>query len=342
MSDHMEFRAIDVPDHERFTMIYDDVWNVLKGTSQLSVYMALKRRTNPGNHSWFGTRKELAEESGVSSNTFTRGVQKLEELGLIKVKPRFVPAKWDKNPNTIVHERDADHPVQIGNLYLIRFHLPPNSGSTPPPKTGATPLPNSGATPLPKIGQQTYKPLDIDTGDIDTRKDMLISHEKSDDVSLPLDGIDAPGNDTPSSQKKTGAGKYPEDFLEWYAIYPRKKAKGDALKAYKAARKEVDHEVLMEKTRKFVVFVEQSQQEQQYIPYPATWLRASRWEDEEETPPAPPGYHTDVRKTSARDKSAEQLMREQWAREDAQLNNNNQPQTEVFEWPYGVSKEIEQ
>ena len=294
MSDHMEFRAIDVPDHERFTMIYDDVWNVLKGTSQLSVYMALKRRTNPGNHSWFGTRKELAEESGVSSNTFTRGVQKLEELGLIKVVPRFVPAKWDKNPNAIVHERDADHPVQIGNLYLIRFHLPPNSGSTPLPKTGATPPTSSGATPLPKIGSQTYKPLDIDTGDIDTRKDMLIPDGKSDNASLPID-------DTPSSQKKTGAGKYPADFLEWYAIYPRKKAKGDALKAYRAARKEIGHPELMEKTRKFVVYVEQWQMEQKFVPYPATWLRASRWEDELETPHAAPGSYADGRKASALD-----------------------------------------
>ena len=310
MSDHMEFRAIDVPDHERFTMIYDDVWNVLKGTSQLSVYMALKRRTNPGNHSWFGTRKELAEESGVSSNTFTRGVQKLEELGLIKVVPRFVPAKWDKNPNAIVHERDADHPVQIGNLYLIRFHLPPNSGSTPLPKTGATPPTNSGATPLPKIGSQTYKPLDIDTGDIDTRKDMLIPDGKSDNASLPIDGIDAPGNDTPSSQKKTGAGKYPADFLEWYAMYPRKKAKGDALKAYRAARKEIGHLELMEKTRKYVRYVEQSQQEQKFIPYPATWLRASQWEDELETPHAAPGSYADGRKASALDIVREMIAKD--------------------------------
>lgn len=310
MSDHMEFRAIDVPDHERFTMIYDDVWNVLKGTSQLSVYMALKRRTNPGNHSWFGTRKELAEESGVSSNTFTRGVQKLEELGLIKVVPRFVPAKWDKNPNAIVHERDADHPVQIGNLYLIRFHLPPNSGSTPLPKTGATPPTNSGATPLPKIGSQTYKPLDIDTGDIDTRKDMLIPDGKSDNASLPIDGIDAPGNDTPSSQKKTGAGKYPADFLEWYAMYPRKKAKGDALKAYRAARKEIGHLELMEKTRKYVRYVEQSQQEQKFIPYPATWLRASRWEDELETPHAAPGSYADGRKASALDIARDMIAKD--------------------------------
>lgn len=131
------------------------------------------------------------------------------------------------------------------------------------------------------------------------KKHMLIPDGKSDNASLPLDGIDAPGNDTPSSQKKTGAGKYPEDFLEWYAMYPRKKAKGDALKAYRAARKEVGHSELMEKTRKYVRYVEQSQQEQKFVPYPATWLRASRWEDELETPHAAPGSYADGRKASA-------------------------------------------
>lgn len=304
MNDSMHFEALDVEVRDRFTMIYDDVWQVLKGKSSLSVYMAIKRRTNPDSPQWFGHRKELAAEAGLSVNTFIRGIQELEELGLIKVVHRFVPANWDKKDTSkVAQHRDAEHPVQIGNLYLIRFHLPVNSGSTPRPNSGLTPRPKSGLTPRPKIGSQTYNPLDIDPLDIDTSKDMLIPDGKSDNASLPIDGIDAPGNETPSSQKKTGAEKYPEDFLEWYGIYPRKKAKGDALKAYRAAMKEIDHSELMEKTRKFVRFVEQSQMEQMYIPYPATWLRASRWEDElePETPRTAPGSHADGRKVSALD-----------------------------------------
>ena len=142
------------------------------------------------------------------------------------------------------------------------------------------------------------------------KKHMLIPDGKSDNASLPLDGIDAPGNDTPSSQKKTGAGKYPADFLEWYAMYPRKKAKGDALKAYRAARKEIGHLELMEKTRKYVRYVEQWQMEQKFIPYPASWLRASRWEDELETPHAAPGSYADGRKASALDIVREMIAKD--------------------------------
>ena len=357
MSDQMEFKALDVPDHERFTMVYDDVWNVLKGTSQLSVYMAIKRRTNPGNHSWFGTRKDLAEESGLSLGTFQRGIKYLEKIGLIKVVPRFVPAKWDKDPKKIVHKRDTEHPYQIANLYLIRFHLPKENEldtpikNDPPVKTPTKndpPLRGKNDPPLGiKIGTQTYIPNNINTRDIETSKDMLIPGGKSVTPSNSTE-VSEPGKDTTqASEKKTPAEKYPKEFLEWYNIYPRKKAKGDALKAYRQALKEIDHDELVEKTRKYARYVEQTQEPAKYVPYPATWLRASQWDDELEPPEAlnQPGTGPGGSGTpSARDKSAEQLLREQWAREDAYLNSNTnqQPQAAIFEWPYGAQKEIEQ
>ena len=179
-----------------------------------------------------------------------------------------------------------------------------------------------------------------------TNKDMLISEEKSVTPSNSTE-VSEPGKETTqASEKKTPGEKYPKEFLEWYNIYPRKKAKGDALKAYKQALKEIDHDALVEKTRKFARYVEQSQTPAQYVPYPATWLRASQWDDELETPEAlnQPGTGPGGSGArSARDKSAEQLLREQWAREDAYLNNTNQqPQSAIFEWPYGAQREIEQ
>ena len=292
MSDQMEFRAIDVPDHERFTMIYDDVWHALKGTSQLSVYMAIKRRTNPGNHSWFGTRKELAAEAGVSLGTFQRGIKHLEKIGLIKVVPRFVPAKWDKDPKKIVHKRDAEHPYQIANLYLLRFHLPTNNEpdtrtkNDPPAETRTKidpPLLPKYDPPLGiKIGTQTYIPNNINTSDIETNKDMRIPDGKRvNPAQGELVQTAAATPAQPSEQKKP-ANKYPADFEEWYAQYPRKKAKGDALKAYKAARKLVGQQELVEKTAKYARYVEQSGMEPRFVPYPATWLRAAQWDDEQD------------------------------------------------------------
>lgn len=243
--------------------------------------------------------KLISQQTGMSSSTIASCLENLKKLGVVSVRKTLA--------------KNGEHTVNEYDFYRDRLDsLTPEivdeklRGKTrvkndPPtePHFGNQSDPTSGieATPL---RESKYKKTRSKTTDLKD-KHMLISGEKSDNASLPLDGIDAPGNDTPSSQKKTGAEKYPADFLEWYAMYPRKKAKGDALKAYRAARKEIGHPELMEKTRKFVRYVEQSQQEQKFIPYPATWLRASRWEDEleQETPRTAPGSYADGRKASA-------------------------------------------
>ena len=72
------------------------------------------------------------------------------------------------------------------------------------------------------------------------------------------------------------------DFDEFWAAYPRRIAKGDARKAWERASR-LDPE-LLEKCLKALVWQRVSEQWTkdggQFIPYPATWLRAERWEDE--------------------------------------------------------------
>jgi hypothetical protein len=71
------------------------------------------------------------------------------------------------------------------------------------------------------------------------------------------------------------------DFAEWYAAYPRREARGKALKAYRAARKKADREILL-------AAVKQSRPEfsdPNYTPLPASWLNAERWLDEKKQKP---------------------------------------------------------
>lgn len=147
--------GLDVEPQDTFISVYEDVWQVLKGHSALYVYMALKRRVNPGNTSWFSTRRVLADEAGVSVNTFDRGVQHLVSLDLVVVQHRFVPVGWKGDVSQVVFERDEGHPQQIGSLFHVRFHLP-----TPPQKWGH-PLPSNGDTPSPDLGNR-HRTLDID------------------------------------------------------------------------------------------------------------------------------------------------------------------------------------
>ena len=69
-------------------------------------------------------------------------------------------------------------------------------------------------------------------------------------------------------------------FDDWWSIWGKKKAKGDAEKAYKAALKKISHDDLMAKTRAYWDHVKASGTDLQYVPYPATWLRAEQWDDD--------------------------------------------------------------
>lgn len=69
-----------------------------------------------------------------------------------------------------------------------------------------------------------------------------------------------------------------EAFAEWYKHYPLKKAKLDALKAWKqtkAVRPDLDTLI-----KAIHIHCKTEQWMRGFIPYPATWLRQGRWDDE--------------------------------------------------------------
>lgn len=75
---------------------------------------------------------------------------------------------------------------------------------------------------------------------------------------------------------------------EWWRTYPRKKAKAQALKAYRGALKKVDGDVLLSRLRLQIPAL--TARGDQYTPYPATWLNGERWADDlvAATTPRPP------------------------------------------------------
>jgi hypothetical protein len=71
------------------------------------------------------------------------------------------------------------------------------------------------------------------------------------------------------------------EFDVFYKAYPRKVAKGDARKAWQSTKK-----IRPPLNEILAAILAQSKTDQwtkdnhAYIPYPATWLRAERWDDE--------------------------------------------------------------
>ena len=93
----------------------------------------------------------------------------------------------------------------------------------------------------------------------------------------------------PKRKKATAKEDYDlEGFNAFWAAYPKKAGKADALKAWNKLAPDV---VLQEQMGKALEVQKQSQQWHkdggQYIPMPATWLNGRRWEDEVQTQTQP-------------------------------------------------------
>jgi hypothetical protein len=78
------------------------------------------------------------------------------------------------------------------------------------------------------------------------------------------------------------AGSVEAHFARWYEEYPRKVARGDALKAYRKAIRKVCTDtdeaasVLLAGLRRYRFNPDPS-----YRPHPATWLNGERWLDDD-------------------------------------------------------------
>lgn len=69
------------------------------------------------------------------------------------------------------------------------------------------------------------------------------------------------------------------EFDEWYSAYPRKRGKGQAMKAYRSARKKVSAQVLLDAVAS--QYATLTSRGEEFCPYPATWLNGERWADED-------------------------------------------------------------
>ena len=89
------------------------------------------------------------------------------------------------------------------------------------------------------------------------------------------------------TEQKTCAPKSAEEFDSFWSLYPKKRGKRDAQKAWKQTAKDrPSPEVLLSAVRAQAKSHQWSRDGGQFIPHPATWLRAGSWDDEvdERTP----------------------------------------------------------
>ena len=71
------------------------------------------------------------------------------------------------------------------------------------------------------------------------------------------------------------------DFDQFWAVYPKKIAKGDARKAWGQTESiRPDMETVIDSIKKQCQADQWRKDDGKFIPHPATWLRQERWDDE--------------------------------------------------------------
>lgn len=97
-------------------------------------------------------------------------------------------------------------------------------------------------------------------------------------LPLTLNPIPSTLNPVPPVSGKARPRQDSESFEKFWIEYPRKVAKGSALKAYARALAKTTPDVLLAAVKRFAS--ECSGKEPQYIAHPATWLNGERWLDQ--------------------------------------------------------------
>lgn len=138
--------------------------------------------------------------------------------------------------------------------------------------------------------KQGLENLVVESLGIETRSlpynSILSTEELSTDNKSPHN---PPEGERAATHRRAKTTDYDADgFAAFWAAYPKKAGKADALKAWNKLAPDV---VLQEQMGKALEVQKQSQQWRkdggQYIPMPATWLNGRRWEDEVQTQTQP-------------------------------------------------------
>lgn len=175
------------------------------------------------------------------------------------------------------------------NDFWVNFLKPNHQTKTEPekPRQEQPKPPIMAAPAIPKLQQKIKPPLPRGEPEVNPPSQTQPVLEKPiGQMQLTLENqvVEPPQNptDKPQTRRKI---TYEEEFLQWWAIYPRNDNKEKAWKKFNNALKEIPFDQLMEATKAYVALREREIEEgrndsHRYTPHPETWLNNKRWKDD--------------------------------------------------------------
>jgi hypothetical protein len=134
---------------------------------------------------------------------------------------------------------------------------------------------------------QTESSFDTQTDDRSPRKIRTsgVCKEQTDTQTEGPSGTQTDTKKKEGKESKKDTAPCGSDFADWYSIYPKKKSRKDAERAFAKVIGSglIALSDLMEKTRAFAAtWAAEPAARRKFIPYPASWLRAGGYDDEPE------------------------------------------------------------
>jgi len=226
-------------------------------------------------------RDDWWEECRITAYQFDRAIKVLCDIGIVEKKI------FKFNGNPMIHVRIVpDKFLELTDAYLKAIGKQFDNGYV---KEGSkTILDNveNGFSILSKneIGQSS-KSITENTTMITNSKDIYtlqneIENNETKDILEILNKPPVKRKDDKVSGPKLDALQK-DRFEEFWKLYPRKRNKYDAMQVWSSLNPDDElFEAIMAGLKKAVNSKEWKEQEGRFIPYPATWLRKSRWLDE--------------------------------------------------------------
>ena len=261
-------------------VIYEAQAAALRGitSTEKVVALILAARMNSKIPGWggrpvtFPELTELAEDAEVDKRTVSRAIAALKERGIIQIiRFRKDDGKLSRNYYVWTAEQsDAYKPDWMTSR--------DSESQKPEERMTAEQQAAAAAAQVHPVTWAKQHAAEIPTPEQEVAT--------ADGDQLPIETEDPTPTPTPTSKANKKPAEKPADgFDDWWKQYPKKVKKLDAEKAYRAALKRgVTPKELLDGLQRQKAAWKAKGTEPQYIPYPATWLRAGSWEDELDTP----------------------------------------------------------
>lgn len=123
----------------------------------------------------------------------------------------------------------------------------------------------------------TYNGTHLKSNDSNSSK----NHLKSDDSKCPRNPIQSNPNTNPIQNDQPNGDRMVDSFDLFWSVYPKRVGKKDAIKAWGQIKPdEAMVQAIIEGVERWKASEQWTKDGGQFIPYPATFLRGERWNDE--------------------------------------------------------------